>query len=186
MIVRKQELKGIFEIQLEQKGDHRGFFMRTFDDRIFKEKGIGREFVQENHSLSVKKGTIRGLHFQYPPDTESKLLRVVTGEVFFVYLDIRKDSPTFGRWGSIILSGENKKMLLASRGFAMGMCTLSDNVNLLYKVDNYYNPDNEDNILWNDPDLAIDWPIKNPIISERDQKAQTWKEFVDKHGGLKL
>jgi len=186
MKIIEKEIKGIYEIKLEPYEDHRGFFMRAYDDKIFKQYGIDRNWVQENHSLSLKKGVVRGLHFQYPPNTETKLLRVVTGEIFFTFVDIRKNSPTFGKWGSIVLSANKKNMLFSPRGFAMGMCTLTDNCNLLYKVDNYYTSDNEDNIKWNDPDLGIKWPVKNPIVSKRDSKAMSFKEFVEKHGGLEV
>ena len=187
MLIKEKKIKGVFEIQLEPLEDERGFFMRTYDDRIFKDLGIERKWVNENHSLSRIKGTIRGIHFQYPPDTETKLSRVITGEIFFVVVDIRKDSKTFGEWISVVLSSEKKNMLFIPRGCAPGMCTLTDNCNLIYKVDNYYSPNNEDVIKWNDPDLAIKWPIKEPVvISERDSKGKSFKEFVEKHGGLKI
>lgn len=186
MIIKQKEIKGVYEIQLQPREDERGFFVRTYDDKIFNEHGLDRKWVQENHSLSLRRGTLRGLHFQYPPDTETKLLRAATGEMFFVFLDIRKNSPTFGKWGSMILSAKNKNMLYSPKGCAMGMCTLTDNCNLLYKCDSYYVSENEDNIKWDDPDLAIGWPVKNPVISERDSKAQSFKEFVEKHGGLEL
>ena len=107
MLIKERKLKGVFEVQPEPKGDTRGFFMRVYDDEIFKRNGLHRNWVQENHSLSVKKGTIRGFHFQFPPSAETKLVRVISGEVFDVYVDLRKGSPTFGNWDSIILSAEN-------------------------------------------------------------------------------
>ena len=184
MKITEGTIKGVFEIQLEPKEDERGFFMRVYDKKIFGEHGMDKEWVQENHSLSRHRGTIRGLHFQYPPDTESKLIRLSSGEAFFAYVDLRKDSPTFGQAGHSIISAEKKNMLLIPRGCALGMCTLSDNVNLHYRVDNYYASANEDNILWNDPDLNIEWPIKEPtVISERDSKAQSFKGFLQKSGG---
>jgi len=187
MRIKEKKLKGVFEIQLEPKEDKRGFFMRVYDTKIFKENNINREWVQENHSLSLKKRTIRGFHFQFPPYAETKLVRVINGKIFDVFIDLRKNSNTFGKWGSIILSAENNKMLLIPRGFAHGMCTLTDNCVMLYKVDNYYSPEYEGNIKWNDPDLNIEWPIKNtPTISDKDANAKSFKEFVGKYGGLEV
>jgi dTDP-4-dehydrorhamnose 3,5-epimerase len=187
MIIKEKHLKGVFEIQLEPKEDARGFFMRVYDNEIFKKYGILRTWVQENHSLSVKKGTLRGFHFQLPPATETKLVRVISGAIYDVFVDLRKDSPTFGRWDSIILSEENKKMLLIPRGFAHGMCTLTDNSAMYYKVDNYYTPEKEYCIRWNDPQLGIKWPLDGePIISEKDAKAKSLKEFIEEHGGIEL
>ena len=187
MKIKEKEIRGVFEIKLESYEDNRGFFMRTYDDKIFKKLGIDRKWVQENHSLSKIKGIVRGIHFQYPPNCETKVLRVITGRIFFAVIDLRKNSKTFGKWTSVILSAKKKNMLYVPRGCAPGMCTLTENCNLAYKVDNYYAKDNEDNIKWNDPDLGIDWPIKVPVvISERDANAQSFKEFVEKHGGLEI
>jgi dTDP-4-dehydrorhamnose 3,5-epimerase len=187
MIVKERGLKGVFEIQLEPKGDNRGFFMRVYDDEIFKQHGIHRPWVQENHSLSVKKGTIRGFHFQLPPTADTKLVRVISGAIFDVFVDLRKHSPTFGKWESVILSEENKKMLYIPRGFAHGMCTLMDNSAMYYKVDNYYTPEKEFCIRWNDPQIGVSWPVDHePIISEKDAKAKSLKEFVQQHGGIEL
>lgn len=184
MKIEEGKIRGSYIIQLEPREDERGFFMRVYDEKIFTKFGINKDWVQENQSLSKLRGTIRGLHFQYPPDAETKLLRLTSGEAFFVFIDLRKHSPTFGQWDSAILSGENKKMLLVPRGCANGICTLSENVNLHYRVDNYYASNNEDNIKWNDLDLNIPWPIKEPaVISDRDSKAQSFKEFIQKSGG---
>ena len=185
MKVIEKEIKGVYEIQLEPKEDDRGFFMRSYDDKIFKKHGIDRKWVHENHSLSLQKGTIRGIHFQYPPDCETKLLRVITGDIFFAIVDLRKNSETFGKWTSVVVSAKKKNMLYVPRGCAPGMCTLTVNCNLVYKVDNYYAANNEDVIKWNDPDIGIKWPIKEPnVISERDSKGQSFKDFVEKHDGL--
>lgn len=185
MLIKERKLEGVFEIQLEPIGDKRGFFMRVYDDKIFKEHGIHREWVQENHSLSTKKCTVRGFHFQFPPHAETKLVRVINGEVYDVFVDLRKDSPTFGEGDSIILSAENNKMLLIPRGFAHGMCTLTDNCVMLYKVDNYYAPDSEGNIKWDDPELGIDWLLEDePTISKKDSKAKSFREFVETYGGI--
>ena len=182
--IENKEVKGVYEIQLEPREDERGFFMRAYDDQIFRDHGLHRNWVHENHSLSKIKGTIRGLHFQYAPNSETKMLRAITGETFFVFVDLRKGSLTFGKWGSVVLSGEKRNMFYVPRGFGAGMCTLTDNVHLYYKVDNYYAPHNEDNIKWDDPDLGIKWPIAIPnVISCRDEKAQSFKDFLKKSGG---
>jgi len=187
MIISELDIKGVYSIQLEPHEDHRGYFVRTYDSGIFKRHGIDRVWVQENHSFSLKKGTVRGLHFQYPPDTETKVMRAVTGEIFFAFVDLRKRSPTFGKWGSLISSDKNKKLLYIPRGCALGMCTLTDNCNLSYKVDSHYTSHNEDVLLWNDPDIGIAWPVKEPaVISERDRGGKTFKEFLHRCGGLDL
>ncbi|MBN1275020.1 dTDP-4-dehydrorhamnose 3,5-epimerase [Candidatus Woesearchaeota archaeon] len=180
-----KEIEGVYEIQLSPFEDERGFFMRTYDKKIFEEKGLHKDWVHENHSLSRIKGTVRGLHFQYPPRAETKLLRVVTGEVFFAVVDLRKGSKTFGKWTSVILSGNKKNMLYVPRGCTPGMCTLTDDVHLAYKVDNYYSKENEDNIKWNDPDIGIEWPVKEAaVISERDDNAQSFKKFKETKEGI--
>jgi len=185
MDIKELKIPGVFEIQLKQIRDERGFFMRTYEKRVFENAGIDRKWVEENHSLSKIKGTVRGLHFQFQPDSQTKLVRVSSGELMDVYIDLRKNSSTFGQWGSIILSGEIGNMIYIPKGFAHGICTLRKNCDLLYKVDKYYNSKNESTIRWNDPDIGIKWPIKNPtVISERDKNAQSFKEFAEKYGGL--
>ena len=182
-----KKLKGVYEIQLSPKEDNRGFFMRTYDDNIFKEANLPQNWVQENHSLSIKKGTIRGLHFQFPPNTETKFVRLVSGRLLDVYVDLRKDSPTFGQWGSTELSAEKKNALIIPKGFAHGICTLTDNCEMLYKVDAHYAPNNEYNIIWNDPEIGIEWPISYPTeISERDKNATSFNEFKTKFGYLEI
>ncbi|MEK7506087.1 MAG: dTDP-4-dehydrorhamnose 3,5-epimerase [Patescibacteria group bacterium] len=185
MVIKERKLKGVFEITLEPHEDARGFFVRTYDKNVFGERGIAREWVQENESFSKKKGVVRGLHFQYPPHSEGKLMRVSSGEAFLVWVDLRKGSPTLGQWDSIELSSLKKNMVYTPRGFANGLCTLSDECTLLYKMDNYYHPESQDAILWNDSDLNIDWPVKNPSeLSERDLKGKSFKEFLKLSGGL--
>lgn len=186
MIIIERKFKGVFEIQLEAHEDKRGFFMRVYDTRLFEKYKIHRNWVQENHSLSVEKGVIRGMHFQFPPHSETKLVRIVRGEIYDVFIDLRKDSATFGQWDSIVLSADNKKMIYIPRGFAHGFCTLTKNCEVVYKVDNYYAPGSEDNLRWNDPDLGIDWPENNPILSEKDFKAKSFKKFIEKYKGLKI
>jgi len=184
MILKKCEIDGVCEIQLDPYTDHRGFFMRTYDKNIFMKYDLHKRWVQENHSFSKQKGTLRGLHFQHSPYMESKLIRIPMGEIFAVYVDLRKDSQYLGKWGSCILSEKKNNMLFIPRGFAMGMCTLTENCSILYKMDNYYHPEKQGEILWDDHDLGIDWPIDKPILSKRDKNAQTYKEFIDEYRGL--
>lgn len=186
MIIKERRIKGIFEIQLHPYEDERGFFMRVYDDTIFKIHKIHKKWVQENHSLSAEKGIIRGMHFQFPPHSETKLVRVVHGEIYDVFIDLRKDSTTFGQWDSIVLSADNKKMIYIPRGFAHGFCTLTKNCEILYKMDNYYAPNSEGNIKWNDPDIGINWPVNKPILSEKDLKAKSFRKFIERYGGLEL
>jgi len=158
--------------------------MRTFDHDFFADIGLDRNWVQENHSFSSQAGILRGLHFQFPPYSETKLIRVVKGAILDVYVDLRKDSPTFGRWGSLELTEENKKMLFISRGFAHGFYTLAKRNDVLYKVDNFYHADAEGGIIWDDSELKISWPVKAPLLSSRDAKLPSFREFREKYGGL--
>lgn len=157
-------------------GDDRGFFMETFRDTWFKENIADVNFVQDNHSKS-KQGILRGLHFQ-TENTQGKLVRVTSGEVFDVAVDIRKGSPTFGQWVGEYLSAENKRQLWVPAGFAHGFYVTSESAEFVYKCTDFYNPRAEISILWNDKHLAIDWPLtKTPTLSEKDRKALSFKEF---------
>ena len=156
MKIKEKKIKGAYEITLNPIKDTRGFFMRVFDDKIFKEFGITNKWVQENHSRSEQKGIIRGFHFQFPPYAETKLIRAVRGEAIDVFVDLRKDSPTFGQWDSVLLSEDSFNYAFVPKGFGHAICTLTDVCEVIYKVDNYYAPDYECGILWNDPDLKID------------------------------
>ncbi len=179
MIFKELDLKGAFEIQLEFKEDVRGFFMRTYDNEFFKKHGLDRTWVQESESFSRLKGTIRGLHLQLPPHTEAKIVRVLTGEVFFAVVDLRKDSPTFAKWASVIVSEENKKMIYVPEGLALGMMALTDNCRLHYKIDRVHSPESAWTIKWDDSDLAISWPLAKPAaISEKDANAKSFKDFL--------
>ncbi len=153
--------------------DHRGFFMEAYSYKDFSRFGIDVKFVQDNHTKSIKKGILRGLHYQKEPMAQAKLVRCIRGEIFDVAVDIRRGSPTYGKWISVILSEENKRMLYIPIGFAHGFCTLTDNVEVIYKVSNFYSPEHESGIIWNDPNLNINWPIKEPILSEKDKKWPT-------------
>jgi len=182
----EKKIKGAIEIRLKPIKDNRGFFMRTFDDKLFEKAEINNKWVQENHSRSEKKGIIRGLHFQLHPFAETKILRCIRGKIWDVFVDLRKDSETFGQWDAVELSEENKKMVLIPRGFAHGFCTLTDTSEVVYKVDNYYSPDHECGLLWNDTDLNINWPIEKPILSAKDRKNMSFKEFKTKYEGIKV
>jgi len=171
------DLKGAFIIEPDVYIDNRGFFMETYNRRVFKDHGLDIEFVQDNHSLSEKKGVIRGLHFQYPPYDQAKLVRVVSGSVLDVIVDMRRSSPTRGKWFSVKLSSDNKKILFVPSGFAHGFCTLEDNSVVLYKVDKFYNPGAEAGIRWDDGDVGIQWPVIVPVMSEKDRTLPTIKEI---------
>ncbi len=157
--------------------DNRGFFLESFSRKWFEAKNIQIDFVQDNHSLSVKKGVLRGLHFQKPPAAQSKLVRVVRGAIYDVAVDLRKDSPSYGEWFGTELTSENFRMLLVPAGFAHGFCTLTDNTEVIYKVDAYYSPENDSGIRWDDPTLAIDWPVQNPTLSEKDARLSLFSEM---------
>lgn len=158
--------------------DERGFFMETYKKEEFKSFGIDTEFIQENHSKS-RYGVIRGLHFQRNPYEQAKLVRCIRGIIFDVVVDIRPNSPTFGKWVSIVLSEYNKYILFIPRGFAHGFAVLSETAEVTYLVDNKYAPQYECGIIWNDRDLNIPWPITNPILSEKDKKWPTLKELIE-------
>ena len=170
MKVVKTKLKDCVVIEPKVFGDERGFFLETFQlSRYAEEAGITLPFVQDNHSRSSK-GVLRGLHFQIKKP-QGKLVRVVKGEVYDIAVDIRPHSNTFGQWEGVILSEENKKQLWVPPGFAHGFLVLSDVADFEYKCTDYYDPSDEGSILWSDPDLKIDWPMLNPILSEKDSSA---------------
>ena len=156
--------------------DGRGYFFESYNDIIFKQHHIDVQFVQDNQSLS-QKDVLRGLHFQNPPHAQGKLVRVITGSVLDVAVDIRKDSPTYGSYFSIILDSNKKNMLWIPAGFAHGFLTLEDNTIFSYKCTNGYNKNSEDAILWNDPDIAIDWGISSPLLSDKDKEAKLFKDL---------
>lgn len=168
MQVIESKLKGAKLIEPKVFGDHRGFFMESYSKKQYEDIDINYEFVQDNHSLSVPSGTLRGLHFQLEPKAQTKLVRVTSGAIYDVIVDIRRGSPTYGQWEGYIITAANKRQLLVPKGFAHGFCTLVENTEVLYKVDEYYAPEQDGGILWNDPDLGIDWPVQNPILSDKD------------------
>ncbi len=172
----KTSIEGVYIIEPMVFGDDRGYFMETYHADEFKEAGLDLNFVQDNQSKS-KKGVLRGLHFQYTKP-QGKLVRALKGVVFDVAVDLRRNSPTYGKWEGILLSEENKKQFYVPEGFAHGFVVLSDDAEFTYKCTDFYDPEDEGGILWNDPSIAIDWPIdtNEVILSEKDKKWKTLKE----------
>lgn len=170
MDIIKTKIDGVYVLIPRVFGDYRGFFMESWSKKTMDEAGLFYDFVQDNHSLSTVKGTLRGIHFQKGDKSQAKLVRVVTGDVLDVAVDLRHDSPTYKQWVGVELSAENKKQLLIPRGFGHGFVTLTDHVEFLYKADNYYAPEADGGIRWNDPDIGVEWGITDPILSEKDKK----------------
>lgn len=158
--------------------DERGYFMRTYDERAFTDLQLNDHWSQENQALSTHKGVVRGLHFQRPPNAEVKLVRVVQGAIMDAFVDLRRGSPTYGQWDSIELSQENWKAVYLPKGFAHGYCTLSETSLVLYKVDMPYAPNAEGGIRWDDPGLAIRWPVSDPIVSIKDNSLPLLRDFI--------
>jgi len=172
---KKLQIPEVILVEPKVFEDERGFFMETYRMPDFVASGIKGNFVQDNHSRSTK-GVLRGLHYQNPPFAQGKLVRAVRGEVFDIAVDIRKGSPTYGKWVGAILSEENKNMLYVPEGYAHGFCVLSEIAEVIYKSTNVYSAEAETGIIWNDRDLNIDWPIKEPILSAKDKKWSTLKD----------
>lgn len=171
----KTEIDGVVIIEPKVFGDNRGYFMETYNEADFKNAGLNYKFVQDNQSKS-RKGVLRGLHFQ-KAHQQAKLVRVIQGEVFDVAVDLRKDSPTYGKWVGVLLSDKNQKMFMIPRGFAHGFVVLSDTAEFVYKCDEFYHPEDEGGILWNDKDIGIDWLFDGEVIlSEKDMKHKTLKD----------
>lgn len=168
MKITKTKLDGVVVIEPDVFGDNRGFFMESWNKKKMEEAGLFYDFVQDNHSKSTVKGTLRGIHFQKGDKAQAKLVRCVKGAVLDIAVDLRKNSPTFKQWVVLELSAENKKQLLIPRGFGHGFVTLTDDVEFLYKADNYYAPEADAGIRWNDPEICINWGVENPILSEKD------------------
>lgn len=173
MIKEKTTLEGVYIITPDVYGDNRGWFCETYSSKNFEEIGIDTVFVQDNQSYSKGKNTIRGLHFQIAPHAQTKLLRCTRGKILDVVVDIRKGSPHYREWLSVELSSENKKMIYIPKGFAHGFLTLSEDVEVQYKVDRHYSPAHDRSLLYNDPSIGIRWGIENPILSEKDLNAPT-------------
>lgn len=179
MKITKTKLDGVVIIEPDVFGDNRGFFMESWNKKKMEEAGLFYDFVQDNHSKSTVKGTLRGIHFQKGEKAQAKLVRCVKGAVFDVAVDLRKNSSTFKQWVGVELSAENKKQLLIPRGFGHGFVTLTDDVEFLYKADNYYAPEADAGIHWNDPDLGVEWGIENPILSEKDKKNPFFRNLFE-------
>lgn len=174
------QLKDVYILEPTVFEDHRGFFMESYNKKDFEELGLHFDFVQDNHSLSVHAGVLRGLHFQLNPKAQTKVVRCLKGVIYDAVVDLRKGSPTYLKWIGVILSEYNRRQIVVPKGFAHGVLTLTPNTEILYKVDEYYSPEHDMSIRWNDPDIGIDWPITNPILSEKDRNAPYLKEVEDK------
>lgn len=169
MIFNPTPLEGAYTIELERRGDNRGFFARVFCENEFRGVGLETKFVQVNNSLTEKAGTLRGLHYQLPPAAEVKVVRCVRGALWDVILDLRAGSPTFGQWFGAELSAENRTMMYVPRGFAHGFLTLTENTEAIYLVSSLYSPDAERGVRFNDPGHGIEWPIPPVEISDKDR-----------------
>ena len=173
---KKLKIPEIILIEPKVFFDKRGFFMETYEQSEFAKFGIKEKFIQDNHSKSKKK-VLRGLHYQKNPKAQSKIVRCISGKIFDLGVDIRKGSPTFGKWAGAILSEENKRELYIPAGFAHGFCVLSNHAEFVYKCSNKYSPKYERGLFWNDPALKIKWPIKNPVISKKDSQWPTLEKI---------
>ncbi len=165
----KTKIDGVIIVEPKVFGDHRGFFMESYSKREFEKAGLFYDFVQDNHSSSTVKGTLRGMHFQKGDKAQAKLVRCARGAVLDVAVDLRPESPTYKEWVAVELSEENKRQLLIPRGIGHGFVTLTDNVEFLYKADSYYAPEANGGIRWNDPEINVDWGVEKPILSSKDE-----------------
>ena len=185
MQVTKTDLEGVLILEPKVFGDARGWFMETWSARKFEAAGLNFNFVQDNQSYSAHKGTLRGLHYQTAPFAQAKLVRCTRGKLLDVAVDIREGSPTFAKWVAVELTAENKKQLLIPRGFAHGFLTLTDDVEIQYKADNFYAPACDGNIIWNDAEINIAWNFPPTILADKDAKAPTLRERLER-GELKF
>jgi len=177
MQIEPLKLEGTYRINLTRIGDVRGYFMRFYNREIFAAHNLQTVWEQESVSFNKEKNTLRGLHFQLPPFNETKIVRAVNGAIWDVFVDLRKDSPTFGKWDAIELSADNNTAVYIPKGFAHGFKTLTENTLVEYKLDANYNAESTGGIRWNDPELAVEWNIENPITSERDAVLPLWADF---------
>jgi dTDP-4-dehydrorhamnose 3,5-epimerase len=180
MEVKPTELPGVLLLKPRFFHDARGHFVETYNAASAQAAGLQAAFVQDNQSLSVKRGTVRALHFQVPPKVQAKLVRVLRGSVYDVVVDLRAGSPTYGRWVAATLTAQGGEQLFVPRGFAHGLCTLDPDTEVAYKVDDYYAPDCEQGLIWNDPALAIPWPVASAdaVLSDKDRKLGRFADFV--------
>ncbi|MBR2868678.1 MAG: dTDP-4-dehydrorhamnose 3,5-epimerase [Clostridia bacterium] len=172
----KTGIEGVIIVEPKVIGDNRGWFYESYSKKIFEEYGINADFIQDNRSFSEKAGTLRGLHCQKNPKSQAKLVSCTRGKIIDVAVDIRKGSPTYKKWVAVELSDENHKMLFIPKGCLHGFLTVSDNVELSYKVDDFYSPENDRSICWCDPDIGVDWGVENPILSAKDTAAPLLKD----------
>ncbi len=177
--VKKTEIEGVLILTPKRWSDARGFFVETWNAERFRQAGLAQDFVQDNHSYSAEAGTVRGLHYQSPPRAQAKLVRVMRGAVIDVAVDVRKGSPTYGRHVRALLSAENGAQLFVPAGFLHGFATLEPHTDVAYKVTDYYSQPNDGGVLWNDPDLAIDWGVDpaRAVLSDKDAKATRFADF---------
>ncbi len=176
MTINKTNIEGVFEIEPKVFGDARGWFCETYSKKLFEENGINADFVQDNRSFSAKKGTLRGLHCQTDPKSQAKLVSCIKGEILDVAVDIRKGSPTYMKWVAVKLSQENKKMLYIPKGCLHGFVTLTDDVEISYKVDDFYSPENDRSICWCDSEIGVEWGVTDPVLSDKDKNAPLLKD----------
>jgi len=178
MNIESLSIPQVILVEPKKYGDHRGFFSETFREDLLKDHGFGSRFVQDNHSLSAQKGTLRGLHYQRPPHAQDKLVRVVRGSILDVAVDIRDGSPSYGKHVSAVLSAENGHQLLVPKGFAHAFVTLEADTEVIYKVSDYYAPDCDAGIIWNDPEININWDLEgDPVLSEKDALLPLFSEL---------
>lgn len=177
MEIRETKLSGLIILEPKVFGDKRGSFMETYNRETFARLGLDMTFVQDNESVSTK-GVLRGIHFQRPPFAQGKLVRVVSGRALDYAVDLRRNSPTYGQYACVELSGRNKRMMYLPEGFAHAFLSLEDDTVFNYKCTNFYNKQSEDGLLWSDKDLGIEWPVDNPILSEKDLRLGLFKDFV--------
>ena len=175
----KTELPGVVILEPQVFGDTRGWFMESWSRKKMEDIGISVDFVQDNHSFSAEKGTLRGLHYQLNPMAQAKMLRVSRGAIFDVAVDIRRGSPTYAKWVGVELSAENYRQLFIPRGFAHGFITLTDDVEVQYKADNFYSPNCDGNIRWDDPEIGVVWPISPRVLSDKDFSAPLLSERTE-------
>lgn len=178
MIFIHTAIEGVLVVEPEVHGDSRGFFMESWSRRDFEQAGLNYDFVQDNHSSSTVKGTLRGIHFQRGEWSQAKLVRCVRGAVLDVAVDLRPESPTYKQWVAVELSAENKRQLLIPRRMGHGFVTLTGDVEFLYKADNFYAPEHEGGIRWDDPELNIDWGVENPVLSAKDRNSPLLKDTI--------
>jgi dTDP-4-dehydrorhamnose 3,5-epimerase len=175
--VKRLALDGVVVVTPKRFGDRRGFFSETYNKKVFADAGIALEFVQDNHSLSAEAGTVRGLHFQVAPKVQAKLVRVVKGAIFDVAVDVRRSSPTFGKWVSAMITAERGEQIFVPAGYAHGFCTVEPDTEVLYKVSDFYSPEHELGVRWDDPAIGIAWPLRGkPTLSVKDEKNPLLKD----------